>query len=66
MNKKQELEYKQLLALGVTTSLAYLIIMKKYYGENEEVNNLIENERNDQNELMNAITELNFKPSEEK
>jgi hypothetical protein len=36
MNKKAEQEYKQLIKLGVTESMARLIVMKKYHSESDE------------------------------
>ena len=61
MNKKAETEYKQLIKLGVTESIARLIVMKKYHSESEETDYLLEDEKREQNELMCAIQEFNFK-----
>ena len=60
MNKKAETEYKQLIKLGVTESMARLIVMKKYHSESEETDYLLEDEKREQNELMCAIQEFNF------
>ena len=64
MNKKAEQEYKQLIKLGVTESLARLIIMKKYHSNSEECDQLMNDEINEQKELANAIGEFSFKPLE--
>ena len=60
MNKKAEQEYKQLIKLGVTESLARLIVMKKYHSDSEECNFLLDDEIQEQQELANAIHEFKF------
>ena len=64
MNKKAEQEYKQLIKLGVTESLAKLIVMKKYHADSEECNFLLDDEIQEQQELANAIEQFSFKPLE--
>ena len=64
MNKKAEQEYKQLIKLGVTESLARLIIMKKYHSNSEECDQLMNDEINEQKELSDAIGQFSFKPLE--
>ena len=60
MNKKAETEYKQLVKLGVTESLANLIILNKHYPESEESKFLLNDEKTEQHELMCAIQEYKF------
>ncbi len=60
MNKKAEQEFKQLIKLGVTESLARLIVMKKYQSDSEECNFLLDDEIQEQQELANAIEEFKF------
>ena len=62
MNKKAELEYKQLIKLGVDEPLARLIVMKKYHSESEETAFLLQEEQEEQNELKNAIQQFSFQP----
>ena len=64
MNKKAEQEFKQLIKLGVTESLAKLIVMKKYHSDSEECNFLLDDEIQEQQELANAIGQFSFKPLE--
>jgi hypothetical protein len=64
MNRKAELEYKQLIKLGVTESLARLIIMKKYHADSEECDQLMNDEINEKKELADAIGQFSFKPLE--
>ena len=65
MNKKAEQEFKQLIKLGVTESLARLIVMKKYHSDSEECNFLLDDEIQEQQELANAIEEFKFQKFEE-
>ena len=60
MNKKAETEYKQLVKLGVTESLAKLIILNKHCPELEESKFLLNDEITEQYELMCAIQEYKF------
>ena len=60
MNKKAETEYKQLVKLGVTESLAKLIILNKHCPELEESKFLLNDEITEQHELMCAIQEYKF------
>ncbi len=63
MNKKAEQEYKQLIKLGVTESLARLIVMKKYHSDSEETLFLLQEEQEEQEEqqeLANAIGQFSF------
>ena len=62
MKKKAQLEYKQLIKLGVDESMAKLIIMKKYHADSEETDFLLQEEQEEQNELKNAIQEFSFQP----
>ena len=62
MNKKAEQEYKQLIKLGVTESMARLIVMKKYHATSEETEFLLQEEQDEQNELKNAIGQFSFQP----
>ena len=62
MNKKAEQEYKQLIKLGVTESMARLIVMKKYHSESDETFFLLQEEQEEQNELKNAIEQFSFQP----
>jgi len=62
MNKKAEQEYKQLIKLGVTESMARLIVMKKYHSESDETLFLLQEEQEEQNELKNAIEQFMFQP----
>ena len=62
MNKKAELEYKQLIKLGVDEPLARLIVMKKYHSESEETAFLLQEEQEQQNELKEAIRQFSFQP----
>ena len=65
MNKKAEQEYKQLIKLGVTESMARLIVMKKYHSDSEECIFLLDDEIQEQQELANAIHEFKFQKFEE-
>jgi len=60
MNKKAEQEYKQLIKLGVTESLARLIVMKKYHSDSEETLFLLQEEQDEQQELANEIGKFSF------
>ena len=60
MNKKAEQEFKQLIKLGVTESMARLIVMKKYHSDSEECIFLLDDEIQEQQELANAIHEFKF------
>ena len=62
MNKKAELEYKQLIKLGVDEPLARLIVMKKYHADSEETAFLLQEEQEQQNELKEAIRQFSFQP----
>ena len=62
MNKKAEQEFKQLIKLGVTESMARLIVMKKYHATSEETEFLLQEEQDEQNELKNAIGQFSFQP----
>ena len=64
MNKKAEQEFKQLIKLGVTESLARLIVMKKYHSDSEECIFLLDDEVQEQQELANAIHEFKFQQIE--
>lgn len=64
MNKKAEQEYKQLIKLGVTESMARLIVMKKYHADSEECIFLLDDEVQEQQELANAIHEFKFQKFE--
>ena len=64
MNRKAELEYKQLIKLGVPESMARLIVMKKYHANSEECDELMNDEINEQKELADAIGQFSFKPLE--
>ncbi len=60
MNKKAEQEFKQLIKLGVTESMARLIVMKKYHATSEETEFLLQEEQEKQQELANAIGQFSF------
>lgn len=62
MNKKAQLEYKQLIKLGVDEPMARLIVMKKYHTNSEETDFLLQEEQEQQNELKNAIQQFSFQP----
>jgi hypothetical protein len=64
MNKKAELEYKQLIKLGVDEPLARLIVMKKYHADSEETAFLLQEEQDEQNDLKEAIRQFSFQPFE--
>ena len=65
MNKKAEQEYKQLIKLGVTESMARLIVMKSYHSDSEECIFLLDDEIQEQQELANAIEKFKFQKFEE-
>ena len=58
MNKKAENEFKQLVKLGIPEETAKLIAIAKHNPESEEKKNLIEEEKEIQNEIQSFIKDF--------
>lgn len=58
IERKADLEYKQLCKIGIPENMAYLIACHKYGINEEEVNDMIQDVKEQQKEFQDAIKDF--------
>lgn len=58
MEKKADIEYKQLVKIGVPENMAYLIVSHKYKVNEDEVNSLINDVKEQQTEIQKMLSDF--------